>query len=441
MIRIFVGSIMTSALLINIAGPLAVAIIFHNIIPSSWIVFWMTIHIIIFLSRYVLQRKIDSSIGGEIAVTNRLVALYMIPIAFTGVHWGLCLMALAYVLPDSYFFILSILLIGVTGGAIVTLGTLYRMYATFVIFTMTPMITFLALGDDGYMQVASLLLLFYTAVIMRLTYGYHTLLNRSVHLREEVQRLNRTLEERIQHEVDKNRRQEQMMLHQTRLAQMGEMISMIAHQWRQPLNAISITASKIELDAMIDKLDDESAIKAAQNISNYTTHLSNTIEDFRDFFRPDKQKEETTFDVLVGSVMTIAGIAFENKNIVMDTQLQCRDPFTTYANELRRVILNLLKNAEDILLERNVEEPTILIASFKDGDDFVLRISDNGGGVPESVMEHIFDPYFSTKSAKGGTGLGLYMSKIIVEKHCGGSLSVQNDDHGAVFTIRLKDLK
>jgi signal transduction histidine kinase len=241
--------------------------------------------------------------------------------------------------------------------------------------------------------------------------------------------------------VEKNRRQEQMMLQQMRLAQMGEMISMIAHQWRQPLNAIGITAANMELNAMGNRFSDADVVRGAQDIATYVRHLSGTIEDFRNFFQPDKERGETTYDALIDSVMEIIKPSVLDKQIDVILEPECHEPFTTYVNEVRQVFLNLVKNAEDILVERIViEHPYIKIATFREGDEYVLSVSDNGGGVPETVMERIFDPYFSTKNRKNGTGLGLYMSKVIVEEHCHGTLTVGNDAEGAVFTMRLRNL-
>ena len=118
-------------------------------------------------------------------------------------------------------------------------------------------------------------------------------------------------------------------------------------------------------------------------------------------------------------------------------ELNCHDTFITYPNELKQVILNLIKNAEDVPLENKIENPYIKISSYKEDDKYILEVSDNAGGVPEDVIDKIFDPYFSTKTKKDGTGLGLYMSKTIIEDHCGGELSVSNSKDGAVFKIVL----
>jgi C4-dicarboxylate-specific signal transduction histidine kinase len=245
--------------------------------------------------------------------------------------------------------------------------------------------------------------------------------------------LNATLEERVKKEVEKNRQKDQQMLQQSKLAQMGEMISMIAHQWRQPLSAINSAAIGINLKAQLNKLDKETAVEATDKIAQYTKHLSETIDDFRTFFKSNKEKQTTTYNELIDSVLNIIEVSVTNKGIEISKDLKSTQTFETYANEVKQVLLNLIKNAEDALIEKGVENPKIVLQSYEN----ILIVKDNAGGIAEEIIDKIFEPYFSTKSEKTGTGLGLYMSKTIIEEHCHGSLSVTNDEDGAVFKIIL----
>ncbi|MEA3331353.1 MAG: HAMP domain-containing sensor histidine kinase [Campylobacterota bacterium] len=250
----------------------------------------------------------------------------------------------------------------------------------------------------------------------------------------ELNELNENLEKRVHEEIEKNIQKDQHIVQQSRLAQMGEMISMIAHQWRQPLTAISSTSAGINLKAKLNKLDKETAVELSDKISDYSQHLSSTIDDFREFFKPNKEKKETTYNKVIQSVLNIVETSIKNKNITIVKNLNSKEVFNTYPNEIKQVVLNLIKNAEDVLIEHEVQNPTITI---KTNDDELI-VKDNGGGIPEDIMPKIFDPYFSTKTKKDGTGLGLYMSKSIIQEHCGGELSVANDKDGAVFKIELK---
>ncbi|MEN8146651.1 MAG: PAS domain-containing sensor histidine kinase [Campylobacterota bacterium] len=255
---------------------------------------------------------------------------------------------------------------------------------------------------------------------------------------QEIKELNATLASKVKREVEKNREKDKQLMRQSRLAQMGEMMSMIAHQWRQPLAAISATSATIELKASFNRLTDDVAMEKAQNISNYAQHLSATIDDFRNFFKPDKAKKEITYDELVRSVLGIIEVPITTQNIQLHLDLNCHKGFRSYPNELKQVVLNLVKNAEDALHEKAVKEPYIKITTYPKEGRHILEVSDNGEGIPEEIIESVFDPYFSTKKAKDGTGLGLYMSKMIIEEHCGGELSVYNSGDGAVFKISLE---
>ena len=255
--------------------------------------------------------------------------------------------------------------------------------------------------------------------------------------KQEIEAWNSNLESLVQAEVEKNMLKDRQMLHQSRLAQMGEMISMIAHQWRQPLSAISAASALLNLKSQLNKLDKETAGNISKDISNYAQHLSATIDDFRDFFQQDKNKEATNYTYLVKSVLSIIENSLHSHHIEIKEELLSFNSFMAYKNELKQVIINIMKNSQDVLLERKVKDPYILLKSYQSEDTYVLEISDNGGGIDEELFEKIFDPYYSTKRQKDGTGLGLYMSKIIVEEHCGRKLSCCNEEDGLCCKMEI----
>ena len=246
---------------------------------------------------------------------------------------------------------------------------------------------------------------------------------------------NRDLKEQVKKEVEKNRQKDRIMMQQSRLAQMGEIIGMIAHQWRQPLSAISATNSTIAIKAKMDRLTKETILELSDNIDGYVKHLNTTIDDFRNFFKDNKKKENTTLKNIVEDTIKIVKMSLSNANIEMITNLTSEKKIATYTNEVKQVVLNIIKNAQDALIEKNIPNPKIKIQT----DDTTITISDNAGGIPQDIIDKIFEPYFSTKTKKDGTGLGLYMSKTIIEEHCNGKISVHNDKDGAVFKIIIKD--
>ena len=250
-------------------------------------------------------------------------------------------------------------------------------------------------------------------------------------------------------EQEKNAKKEKLLQQQARLAQMGEMISMIAHQWRQPLGAISSTiisihnkreSGRLDLDEKVDREKYfEFTSTRLQNIDEYVQVLSSTIDDFRNFFKPDKEKEVVSLSTPITRALYIIENALKAKNIKLLSVIENDDEVLMYQNEMMQVILNIMKNAEDNFLEKKVKNPQIFIITKKEEGKFIISIKDNGGGIASDILPKIFDPYFSTKDEKNGTGLGLYMSKIMVEEHNNGKLSVENIDNGVCFSIELKE--
>jgi signal transduction histidine kinase len=263
-------------------------------------------------------------------------------------------------------------------------------------------------------------------------------------LTEEVQRktkelrlLNENLESKIEEKIRKNAEQEKLLFRQARYAQMGEMLSMIAHQWRQPLNTISVTTATLQAHVEMDRYEKPLFQDKIKTISGSVEHLSATIDDFRNFFKPDKDKEEIPFSQIVQNALDLTLASMEKKHIIVKTTYQCDCCIFSYPNEIIHVVLNLIKNAEDALLAKDILQPEIIIHTYGKEDMAVMEIEDNAGGIEESIIEKIFDPYFTTKENSDGTGLGLYMSKIIIEDHCHGKIEMKNGEKGALFRLLL----
>jgi signal transduction histidine kinase len=240
-----------------------------------------------------------------------------------------------------------------------------------------------------------------------------------------------------------NSQNQEKMLMQSRMAQMGEMISMIAHQWRQPLGAIASTALNLKLKLEYKKFDLETVsgqnscsdlfINKLENIEKYVENLTTTIDDFRNFHKPNKIASNVSFNAVVQKVMLIIGASIENDKIEVIEEHSSDQLLEMHDSEVMQVIINILKNAQDNFIEKNVLSPQIRIKYQGN----ILSIEDNGGGIPDEILDKIFDPYFSTKNDKNGTGLGLYMSRQIIEKHRNGSLTAKNINDGVEFTITI----
>lgn len=245
------------------------------------------------------------------------------------------------------------------------------------------------------------------------------------------------LNRELQQEFSERKHQEQLLVQNSKLAAMGEMIGMIAHQWRQPLSSISTVAGNLQVYLDLDMFDKNQFTALLAEINTHAQYLSNTINDFRHFFKPDNPQDEVLLHDVIGSAMGIIGKSLEYKNVCVINDCSFQTPILTYPNELIQVFLNILKNASDAFVENEIPDPRIIIRGYEEHPYQIIEITDNAGGIPEDIIDKIFDPYFSTKGPGIGTGLGLYMSKMIVEEHCLGQLMVRNEAAGACFIIKL----
>ena len=252
---------------------------------------------------------------------------------------------------------------------------------------------------------------------------------------------------RLVKSIKENREKDQKIQEQSKMAQMGEMISMIAHQWRQPLGAISSTSIDLNTKIELETFDLEGAkgreecqtyfSNGLKNIDEFVKNLTTTIDDFRNFYSPNKEADIALVYEIINKALNIIRDSLASDNIETVEKYICYEKAKIYSNEIMQVILNIMKNSQDNFKEKMIKNPRISI-TCKDAEDKVaVEICDNGGGIPENILPNIFDPYFSTKDEKNGTGLGLYMSKIIIEEHHNGSLLVKNCDDGVCFTIVL----
>lgn len=238
-------------------------------------------------------------------------------------------------------------------------------------------------------------------------------------------------------DITELKRKDQLMMAQSRHAAMGEMIGMIAHQWRQPISGIAMNANNILLDIALESFDNTSATAYAEDILDQTQHLSKTIDDFRNFFKPDKSVSTVNLREIIEETFTIVKDSLINNGIQIKTSYLTDTKVDAYSRELMQVFVNIINNAKDVLLSKQTKDPLIDICVDEDEMYINTSICDNGGGISESILPKLFDPYFTTKDEKTGTGLGLYMSKMIIEDHLHGAIEAYNSNDGACFKIRL----
>jgi len=252
---------------------------------------------------------------------------------------------------------------------------------------------------------------------------------------KDLEELNESLEIKVKREIEKNREKEQLLVQKSKFIALGEMISNIAHQWRQPLSELSSILMYIKFKYSIKSLDESTMNQKLHEADNVLEFMSQTIDDFRNFFMPKKEKEEFFLHRVVDIVINIISSTLSNYNIKLMINIDEKIVLTTYLNEYEQVILNIINNAKDVLIEKKIENPYIKIDAYEEDDYVVLTIEDNGGGVLVEPKGKIFEPYFTTKEDSHGTGIGLYMSKIIIDKNMKGKLRVRNTNVGAKFAI------
>ncbi|NQY93879.1 MAG: cache domain-containing protein [Campylobacteraceae bacterium] len=261
---------------------------------------------------------------------------------------------------------------------------------------------------------------------------------KSVKVKENIlEKLNKNLEEKVQKGIAEAQDKDRAMLHQSRLARLGTMISMIAHQWRQPLTEVSGILMELETATKFNKVDDKLILECTKESDKLLSYMSNTIDDFRNFFKPDKKKDKFSITSACEKSLSIVEATLKELNITVIKDFRSDLIVSGYAREFSQVILNIFLNCKDTFIDKKITNAKIEITIEVKSGKSKISIADNAGGIKEKNIDVIFEPYFTTKSSSKGTGLGLYMSKMIIEKNMHGKLNVRNSSEGAVFEILI----
>lgn len=238
--------------------------------------------------------------------------------------------------------------------------------------------------------------------------------------------------------VNELRSNERLLIQQSRLAAMGEMIANIAHQWRQPLNILGLVIQEMKLSAQRGAISVEALNSGVTKAMGVIAAMSQTIDDFRNFFSPDKARVAFSIKEVVEKMLFLMEGDFRNLQVRVEVTGEEVRPIEGLRNEFSQAVLNILTNARDAFREKQVTDPCLIVNLFSEGSTTVIAICDNAGGIPEEIIDKIFDPYFTTKGPDKGTGIGLFMSRTIIEKNMGGRLRVRNTGQGAEFRIELE---
>ncbi len=270
------------------------------------------------------------------------------------------------------------------------------------------------------------------SVVTLIVYFYQRKMN-------DANRLILTQQKLLKKQIKELVQKDQLLSAQSRQAVMGEMISMIAHQWRQPLSTVTLNISNLQVKKLLgEKLDDDAIDKALEDISDTVVYLSNTIDDFQTYFRPNKELSDVEIHQLIDKAVTFVLPRLKSTKIFIEIdRIDGKEIYLqTYINELIQVILNILNNAIDALTMSHIKNPRIVISVEEKMDTLVIIIKDNASGISEEQISKIFEPYFSTKG-KNGTGLGLYMSQMLIQKQFNGNIDVISSDKGSFFSVEI----
>jgi signal transduction histidine kinase len=380
---------------------------------------------------------------------------FVYPIKFSGVPWGWLHIGFSTDQYDEYInsmYLNIIYMISISLLLILLIGFFFARWISQPVATISKLATQVASGNltvrstidrkdeigvlsDSFNQMVDSLRL----SKLKLE-NYNLELEEQVSKRvQELDELNKDLDIKIRLEVAKRQKNEALLIHQSRLAAMGEMIGAIAHQWRQPLNALGLVLQNLHIKHKLGKLDEEFMLQSMDKSERLIKKMSSTIDDFRNFFKPNKNVELFNVKSTILATADLIEAQLNNYNIKLRTL--CNDNITILGlqGEFSQVILNLINNAKDILVERQITQPEIIIKVEKITNGLLtIIVSDNGRGIAAAIMDKIYDPYFTTKEEGKGTGIGLYMSKIIIENNMGGKLYAFNDASGANFVIQIK---
>ena len=256
-------------------------------------------------------------------------------------------------------------------------------------------------------------------------------------LYKKLENYNVVLEQSVQEQARELQQKDQMLILQDRLAVMGEMVNNIAHQWRQPLNVLGLVIQQLPIFYDAGEFNSEFLNENAETAMMLIEQMSRTVDDFRNFFRADKEIVAFNVNQVIARTLSLIEKSFREQGIGIDLRTEGDPTVNGYPNEYTQVLLNILMNARDALVGHKVKDARISLHAFTEGGKTVVTITDNAGGIAEEILGKLFEAYFTTKGPEKGTGIGLFMSRTIIEKSMGGTLKVRNIGGGAEFRIEI----
>jgi C4-dicarboxylate-specific signal transduction histidine kinase len=261
-----------------------------------------------------------------------------------------------------------------------------------------------------------------------------------INLNIELDEYKKDLEKKVEEEIIKREEKEKMLIQQSKLASMGEMMDAVAHQWKQPINTITVLVYMLTYDLDDNKITLDYIKEFQEKIFEQVGHMTNTLDEFRSFFRPNKKMEEFDVKSMIDKVLLLLKDELYHQNIKIEIDCEKSFKLLGIENEFKHLILNIINNAKDAFNERKIKDKTLNIKLSSNNDSKTIEITDNAGGIPLEIIDDIFKANVTTKQESKGTGIGLYMSSQIAQKH-NGILSVENVDGGAKFVFKIQGVQ
>lgn len=258
-------------------------------------------------------------------------------------------------------------------------------------------------------------------------------------LNDELNEYKTKLEEKVEQEILKRKEKERLLYSQSKLAAMGEMMDAVAHQWKQPINLINMEVNMVKYDFEDNLIDEEYIDKFQESVNAQIQHMTTTLNEFRSFFRPNKDIADFDVKDMIDKVLFLTKDEFMKNKININVIEKDKLILNGIENEFKHLILNIINNAKDAFNEKNIKNRNIDITISKDNDFNRISIEDNAGGIPENIIKDIFKANVTTKAEDKGTGIGLYMSSQIAQKH-NGILYVENTQNGAKFVFEQREM-
>jgi signal transduction histidine kinase len=440
-IFLLITAAFSSMLISATCGSLALAfsgVISADSFADAWLSWWLGDSIGVLLAAPVLLVASKKCMFELMGKRNEIAIWFMVLAVFS------CLTFIVYTHKDGDLLPFVFFLIPLIIWASLRFDQLTASFGVIVLALISSFGTSLGHGafmlPSHHVGLMTLWAFLTTTIVINLLTS--ALLSESRAAKEALNELNIELENRVAQELSANREKEKLLIQQSKMAVMGEMIGAIAHQWRQPLNSLGMTIQDVELAYKFGELDEQYLASYKKEAMGIIQSMSTTIDDFKNFFSANKKQEEFYIEDAIKDVLKILSAQFRlnSTEIIFDVDNGSKHKYLCYKNELKQVLLNILANAKDALIEKKKENSFVKIEVSQNENGYEVAIEDSAGGIDEAIMDKIFEPYFTTKPSDKGTGIGLYLSREIIEDHLQGKLTVENTQHGAKFTIWLPNI-